>query len=516
MPPGSPRPSSGSGRAVWARAVVVVVAVLAVVAVGAAMRRRTPREGAPPDSTGAAGDHGAKDARPARASSDPRSAVRQASAVVSCGPRTGRAVFLGPERAVASVACDPRDAAQFRLADGRELLGKPTGKAPTGLSSFVVLGASATPLALGEAATLGEGAALLALVAGEDADTLVPVRSEGLSSAWGEPALLLAAAGAPFAGPVVDGGGRLVALVPQEPLDPGRPGLAVPAEALSADRPPAGPGDAWRTAVERAAAADRREADEFGAHYRSPALVAAWAEGDRLGVGVALRRARRPAAVRVQVNVEPAPQGSPCVANGVVASWAPAAGGRAPWMPAAAASRLRWAADRGVAGDLWIGRGALEWRCAIGLVPVGARLAIAGDGPQEAVAFPKAEFEAASNAAGAGAGAESAPAPAAGVRQVDEAEEAQARAAREAETVEASWRVAFRETHERIRDAEERRRALVREADDAEGHLQYAQAERLRQRAAAVAAELREAEDALHELERQASLAGVPRAWRGP
>lgn len=89
-------------------------------------------------------------------------------------------------------------------------------------------------------------------------------------------------------------------------------------------------------------------------------------------------------------------------------------------------------------------------------------------------------------------------------------------AAREEAAAEADWRRAFREAHARLDGAEERRRSLLAEADRAGGNMQYADEQRLRDLAKGLAAEVREAEDELHELERRASLVGVPRAWRGP
>ena len=488
------------------RTAFLVAALLGVgfVVAGIVVRRRS-HPGSAPAAPVAPSPTAPPAVAPARQASEIRAALRRASAFVSCGLRGDRAVFVGAERAVAAFACD--DAPQFRLADGRELLGKRVGGSPLGLSIFDVLGAAASPIPLGEAFALGEGADLLAAVEGRG-EELGSVRSEGMGSARGLPVLRLGAAGRQIAGPVIDGAGRLVAIVPREPVDPSEPGLAIPAEAISAATPGARPTEAWLEAVRRAEAEDEASAKRFRSLYRTPELLAAWADGPkRIGVAVARRSGERPGPERVRGAVAPAPPGGPCVAEGAVVAWT-RAGTAEPWLPRELAARFRWAAGRGVADDLWIGRGSLEIRCEPERVPDGARLSLAGafDG-RGSVPVPLAELRGAQPPVG------QPPAPGADAGRDGDPGDADAR---EAEAAEASWRAAFRDVHARIRDAEDRRRGYGRAADEAESHSQYARAEQLRRAARTAAVEAREAEDELHELERRASLAAVPREWRRP
>jgi hypothetical protein len=96
---------------------------------------------------------------------------------------------------------------------------------------------------------------------------------------------------------------------------------------------------------------------------------------------------------------------------------------------------------------------------------------------------------------------------------VSEASDA-VQAAEEAAAFEAGWRQAFQEANARIALAEQRRAAIEAERDQARGNFQYVLEEQLSADLEVAKLEQRRAEEALHELDRRASLAAVPRAWR--
>jgi hypothetical protein len=170
-----------------------------------------------------------------------------------------------------------------------------------------------------------------------------------------------------------------------------------------------------------------------------------------------------------------------------------------------------------VASDLWIGDGELDLECDGGALPEGARLRLDGAGAAStALPVPRAALA-----------AERARAMEAEERQRRAAEDEAERLALEAERrraeeerrraeaeVEASWRAAFQQAHDRVRQIAERRDELERERSRAAGHYQFVESEQLKQLRNAAQVELRQAEADLEELDRQASLAGIPRSWR--
>jgi hypothetical protein len=434
----------------------------------------------------------------------------RALAEVSCRGRSGRAVFVGADRAVAALACAPDELVPLLLVDGRELLGRAAARdAALGITAVEVPGAGVAHVDLGQSLEVAEGETLWALVEG-DPGTLEPATARGLSAALGVPVLALDAGGAVLAGPVLDRRGRLAGLVPHEPVDPARPALAAPAESLAALFPGAPPPEGrWEETRGRLDGEDRRAAEAFAEPFRRDTLVGARASGDGTMAFLLARRAgARPAAEELTAEVGAGEDGGACLARGSVTGWlsveeALERPGRVPLEPALAA-RLRWARARGTIPDLWLGEGELRLDCELDAVEDGAVLRPEGAG-SPGVPVPRAELL----AERARAAAERREAEEEAARRV--AEEERRRAEAEAEK---AWRGAFRQAHDRLQQLGARLQAVDRERSLAEGHAQYAESERLRQEREALSLELREAEEDLQELERQASLAAVPRAWR--
>jgi hypothetical protein len=453
--------------------------------------------------------------------------------VLSCEGRPGRAVFVEAERALATVPCAAGETVPVSLPGGREFLARVLAANRTfGMSSLEVPGAAVAAVPLGAAAELAPGAEVAALLDDERSPRLASFRVRGLASVLGVPALRLAGGSRRLAGPVLDRSGRLAALVPHDAFDPGQPSLAVAAEALASLLPgAAAPGARWDEEQARLEAEDRRALEDFAALGRETELVAVRVGGSgSLAVSVLRRAGARPAPepLRGLVEAPPAPDGQapagangPCRAEGAIRSWRSA--GEALDRPVAdpvappLAARLRWALPRGVASDLWIGDGELDLECDGGALPEGARLRLDGAGAgSTALPVPRAALA-----------AERARAMEAEERQRRAAEDEAERLALEAERrraeeerrraeaeVEASWRAAFQQAHDRVRQIAERRDELERERSRAAGHYQFVESEQLKQLRNAAQVELRQAEADLEELDRQASLAGIPRSWR--
>jgi hypothetical protein len=453
--------------------------------------------------------------------------------VLSCEGRPGRAVFVEAERALATVPCAAGGTVPVSLPGGREFLARVLASNRTfGISSLEVPGASVAAVRLGAAADLAPGAEVAALLDDERSPRLAPFRVRGLASVLGVPALRLAGGSRHLAGPVLDRSGRLAALVPHDPIDPGQPALAVAAEALASLLPgAAAAGSRWDEEQARLEAEDRRALEEFGALGRDTDLVAVRAAaGGAVAVTVLRRAGARPARepLRGLVESPPAPDGTapaeangPCRAEGTVRSWRSAGEaldhpGEAPVAPPLAA-RLRWALPRGAASDLWIGDGELALECDGGSLPQGARLRLDGSGgsstalplPREALAAEWARAAEALERERRAAEDE-----AERLRLEAERRRAEEERRRAEAEVEASWRAAFQQAHDRVRQIAERRDELERERSRAAGNYQFVESEQLKQLRNAAQVELRQAEADLEELDRQASLAGVPRSWR--
>jgi hypothetical protein len=453
--------------------------------------------------------------------------------VLSCEGRAGRAVFVDADRALATVPCAPGETVPISLSGGREFVARVLAVDRSfGISSLEVPGAAVAAIPLGAAADLAPGTEVAALLDDERSPRLAAFRVRGLASVLGVPALRLAGGPRRLGGPVLDRAGRLPALVPHDPIDPGQPSLAVAAEALASMLPgAAAPGARWDGERERLEAEDRRALEEFAAMARDTELAAVRVgAGGTLAVTILRRAGARPAPEPLRGTVEgpPAPEGraqaeagGSCRAEGAVRAWRSAGEaldrpGAEPVAPPLGA-RIRWALPRGAASDLWIGEGELALECDGGSLPEGARLRLDGGGAgSPSLPVPRVALVAERARAVEAEERERRASEEAAERQRLEEERGRAEAERrraEAE-VEASWRTAFQQAHDRLRQIGERRDQLDRERSRAESNYQFVEAEQLKQLRNAAQVELRQAEADLEELDRQASLAGIPRSWR--
>ena len=436
---------------------------------------------------------------------DPRPRFLAARATFTCGIVTGEAVFIAPERALASIPCREGQG-QVRLSDGRDLLARALPGAPAGTSVLDLPGASAPFVSPGSATGLADGAALLVALDGAGPETLGEATARGLVPLEGLPLLRAEEAGGPLAGPVVDAGGNLVGLVPSTPPDPTRPWLAVPVEAFAAllgrDVPAA-----WAAVAEQAVDLDRQaQGDLWNRLQRSAVLLSATPGPDGLALVVARVARGRPPVETVRLMVDPPARD--CDPTGRILDWrtGPGAFEGLP-VPAEVLSRLVRLAPVAGGGSVWVGTGHSRIDCDPSRVADGAILSIPGSDPPAPVPFPRSALAATSGTVGAAGDA-------AGVSVNPQDALDRAAAAEEGAAWEVGWRQAFREANDRIAQARQRRLDLQAQREDARGNFQYLLEQQLDADLEVARLEEKRAEEALGELDRRASLAAVPRAWR--
>jgi hypothetical protein len=446
--------------------------------------------------------------------------VAAASALAGCGEQAGRAFFVGPDEAVAVVACRPGEA-QLRLADGRDLLGKVIWRdALAGLSILEVPGAAAPHLPLGSAAGLSAGEPVY--LATEDGPGMAVAGSRA-SGAWQVDlglAYLAAAPGSASPGGgalLLDRAGRLAAVTSADPAGPG-PALALPVEYLAPHLQAAipVPGDAgrWQAILSRAAEEGRRELQSVEASLSRPRLLQVEVAGpDRLS-GLLLRaRPKAPAQDRLRLVVRDGARLT-CAAEAAPRSWTPLAealaglGTAGPWI-----RQARWAAERGRAGDLQVGEAAIDLTgCDLDAAGPGTVVAVEGsEGVAPAVALPRAALlEERARAEERWRLEEEARRSEEEVRQQRERDEA------DLQEAERRWREAFGSAAARVEEQRERLGALREQERKATIESQWYQVGRIQQQIPAAERSLRRAEEELEELDHQASRLAIPRTWRQP
>ncbi len=439
---------------------------------------------------------------------DPRPPFLAARAAVDCRDLHGEAVFVAPDRALASIPC-PGGQARLRLADGRELLGRAVPGAPAGTSILEVPGAGARFVPAGAASTLEAGAPLLAGIHGAGPGAASDAAARGLEPVEGRPFLRVAEAEGPLEGGIADGQGRLVAVAPSAPIDPDRPWYGIPAEAFGEPRGSERPA-AWAAAAEVAEDEERRaQGDLWNRLRRSAVLVGAAPGTSGVDLVVARAGAGRPPAETVSLALDPPVWG--CAPTGRIVEWRTGRGALdgLPVSPGLAARLSRLAPPAG-GGAVWIGIGSSPLDCDLSGAAPGTAIAVAGSDPVVRILLPPG-----APPSGAAGGVDAAAAPA-GDAGPDPAEAARAAEAEQAAAFEEGWRNAFREANGRVAEARRRREELQALRDEARQNFQYVlEAQIEPDLEAARQAERRAAED-LHELDRKASLEAVPRAWRRP
>jgi serine protease Do len=489
--------------------------LLALVAIAAsgftiwrASRRAPAVAAAPPPAVASSAPAAEPAGGPPAAAAPPTQAeiarrATAASAVVSCDAGIGTAFFVAPERAITNAHVLCGDAlVKVALSDGRELVGKPAfSDERTDVAVLDVVGAAATPLAVGDSTTLAPGDAVT--LVGNPSGLTFTVH-EGRVSYVGRNILGVGFVQVDAAvnpgnsgGPLLDARGEVVGIVSMKVSGADGLGLALPIEYARAPAglpAPSAQADArWRAFVARVAAEDAGEASRFAARLEVPVIFAV--QGGARG-GLRLLVGRRfggaPWDLPIDVDVR-AGERVLCGGAGRVTGWQPlekALGERL--SRAASAPQARWALRHGVAKDVFVGAADVELGgCRAVEIPDKAVIAIRGgarlDGP---VAFPRDAF-AASVSMGT---------------FMDR--QAEARERQERSQSEAKWRRAFAEARARIARLEARRSQL--EAYLAQTPSDY----RARDELAKTAAELPQARTAYEDLERKASHEAVPREWR--
>lgn len=489
-----------------ALAVVALVVLASAVATGWMAIRHTdapdPRPEPAPGPAPAAASPAAPEPQEAP---DARSAFLAARAAFTCGEATGEAVFVGPERAIASIPC-PDGQGQVRLSDGRDLLARVRPGAPPGTAVLDLPGASAPFVSPGAATALADGAPLLVGLESAGPETLGEATARGLVPVDGLPLLRAEEAAGPLAGPVVDVAGRVVGIVPSAPPDPDRPWLAVPVEAFAALLGREVPA-AWTPIAERAADDDRRAQGElWNRLHRSVVLLSATPGPDGVALVVARAGKGRPPAETVRLAVDPPARD--CDPVGRIVDWktGPRAFEGVPVPPALLARIVRLVPPPG-GGATWMGTGLARLDCDPSRVADAATLTIPGSDPPAPVPFPRgAALQDPRPASGAEGVGDRPPSP--------EEAQALAAAAEEAAAWEVGWRQAFREANDRVAQARQRRLDIQVQREEARGNFQYVLEQQLDGDLEVARLEERRAAEALDDLDRRASLAAVPRAWR--
>ncbi|GEJ58923.1 trypsin-like peptidase domain-containing protein [Anaeromyxobacter diazotrophicus] len=523
--PAGPRP----GRAFPSAAIAAIAGGAAALVLAGALlfSSRAPRSAAPPAATPALpqadaspGDPAA--GRPAAAAPIPPSAapagalttqelaqrVLGSVAEVSCGGNLGTAFFVAPERAAtnAHVVCDKDTPLRLRFQDGSELVGKTVVlEKRLDLAVIEVPGAGAKPLELGDSTALvpGDGIVLvgnphgLAFTVHEGKVSFVGRNLLGHAYVQVNASVNPGNSG----GPLLDGRGRAVGIVSMKVTGADGIGLALPIEYLrpfAAGLSPATPEAQarWQATLDQVQREDAAEVERYRRKYQQPAIVAVGTGEGGLHAMVLRRWPSGPSRLAVTVDVQAGGK-TLCTAEGSVTGWEKVEDALekalrdAPDQP-----RLVWASENHTLRDVYAGTLPLDLgRCALAEVPASAVLVVrGGDEADSPIRMPKpSDLEASVRFAAAQGRAR---------RASEEQEEARA---------EADWRGAFRRLRREV-GALEARREQLKEA--VANSVPTSDPKDPRRQLAEVEGRLAKARDALQDLERQASSASIPRAWR--
>jgi hypothetical protein len=170
-------------------------------------------------------------------------------------------------------------------------------------------------------------------------------------------------------------------------------------------------------------------------------------------------------------------------------------------VPTELAARIARVAPPPGGGAVWIGTGTAQLDCDPARIAPGATLSVPGTDPPVPVPFPIAQAS------------QPPPEPPPAAPSQDDARAA-AEAAEEAAAFETGWRQAFREANQRVALAGKRRLDLQAQRDEARENGQYVLEQQIDADIEVARLEEKRAQEALDDLDRRASLAAVPRAWR--
>jgi len=303
-------------------------------------------------------------------------------------------------------------------------------------------------------------------------------------------------------GPLLDGAGRVVGIVSMKVTNADGIGLALPVEYLRSlvagvPPPPAEAQVRWTETLRRVHEEDSAEVETYRVKYRRPAIAAVGMRPQGGLFVVVLRRwDGSPWQLPITVDVRSGAK-TLCSSASAVEDWEPVEQSlKRALRDAPDQLRLVWAIENRTMRDVMAGSAPLNLQsCMLDEVPASAVLTIRdGDESDTPIRFPRPSLVEAS------------------VR-IQEAQD-RARTVREASQQardETGWRNAFHRSRTEIATLEGRRESLRRRAAT---YSPTSDPNEPRKQLVDVEERLARANEALQDLERRASAAAVPRAWR--
>jgi serine protease Do len=344
--------------------VIVLVGAIAFALYAWTWRLRNPTAEAVKPA-GASSDRAARAATVARMAPLELAAISRKAApgivALRCRASRGSGFLVGPDLLLTSTSslCPPGEPLRVVLADGREIRGETERRdARLGLALVRIPGASSEPLPLGDASALRAGDHVVIFEGAEPRQgNVVETRRSVLGVGFLE---IDPAAGDP-GGPVLDGRGRVVAVVAPPPVLASEPGLALPVNYIYAgdgrltDPPTRLKPDvaAWNDYLVGVLDADREEVQLW---TPQPALLALNAVPGRGLIATFLQHTvDRPEPQTLQLTV--GTPGRPlCQVSAYVVGWSQVGTGN----PAPRSLYFRWLRSNGLLQDAWQGFARLD------------------------------------------------------------------------------------------------------------------------------------------------------------
>jgi len=433
-----------------------------------------------------------------------------ATAHLSCEGKSGAGFFIEEERLLtnAHVVCGPSAGLQVQIGDGRTLLGRVEAQ-DEWLDWAVVRvpGAGVAPLPLGDVTALTPADPVLIIGAPRGlAGTVHQGKVSFVGRAlYGVAYLQLNADVNPgnSGGPVLDARGRAVAIVSIKIMGADGIGMALPVEyarpALAgASQPGAAARERFDELRRKAEAEDAAEVARVRTELAHPVLIDAASSGPRSVVLVAMQRwSGRPGSAALSAEVRHEGQVL-CRISATASSWIDLQKQVKEMADPKVERQAAWLLRQGLLADVHAAAAEAELSGCPEPIPSGARIGLQGS-------------ESEANWFRMPAATPSTPREQTLWRAREASAASRQRARSERALDEAQWREAFREAKAKASELAARRDRMRRELVAPTDARATAEA---RRQLPEVESQARQAAEALEELERQASFAGVPREWR--
>ncbi len=521
-----PNPSA-SPRKATSKASYVLAAVLVAVAIAGGVFFIVKHRASAPGAPSSLAASPASVAAPAPATPEtiarptPERLVASAASI-SCGNRIGSGFFVGEETLLtnAHVVCPDAATLTVRLRDGRELLGLPLKRDEwLDFATVRVIGAAAQPFSLGETAALEPGDPIVFVGSPKGLEFTL---HEGKVAFVGRNHLgvgyiQINATVNPgnSGGPLLNARGEVVGLVTLKVTDAEGIGLALPIE-YPVPPQEAGAKARWEAIVKTVAEEDRREVAKFREKHERVKLVALQAEAGGPPLAVVVQLWPGPPA-ETFLDLRLKTSHGACDIRGTVSTWL---------RLEEAAQKAKdnrfftWLLRSGAGANIFAGAAPLRASsCQEALLDSQGTLVLRdGAADRDEVKVERGQLRGASSSA---------------LRLQDERRQAEVDHRRErVEALESQqrsreepiWKERFRGARARIEEVgrkAEDARGLVERLDRQVGSGRYrltpeglAKYERAKDTLRNNEADVRKAEEELHELERQAALHAVPLEWR--